>query len=108
MKDDDSFIRKVRTALTALKDHGIITKTEMKTQFFKQKYGEKFGINQWAEVVENGKEAIEVINTFHKQTKEPPVYYFSTDLKFILKARLCVLEEKFIADTTVEQKKRES
>ena len=74
--------KQVNKALTQLNNDGILNKIEMKTEHFKTDYLDKMHMSE---------------GDYKNDAKNKPtqVYYFNVDLKFILKARMHLLSEKF-------------
>ena len=70
----------MQTALNQMKEHGLLNMIEMKTEQFKEKFARKFKLD--GEDIKNDKN-----RTY--------LYYFNVDLKFILKARMHLLNEEF-------------
>jgi hypothetical protein len=57
---------------------------------FVNKYGDKFGMNTWTTQTE--KTPLEVLQKMNKKQSKVTLYYFQTDVKFMLKARLWQIE----------------
>jgi hypothetical protein len=106
MRGDDSFDKKVEKTLGELFDHGLLLKQDVSIARYVEKYKEKFGMDYWrhASGYTDCRDPTEVLQKMNKKQTKLSLYYFHTDLKFILKARLWQLDHKFVEATSVQNK----
>jgi len=74
---------------------------------FADKYAEKFGMQTWCDTKDKNEKPVDVLKKLmnkNQSNSKVTIYYFHTDLKFILKARLWQLEQQLKQETSQQNK----